>query len=159
MMLNIKIYPDNILRQKCKDIEKIGQEEKRLAQNMLETMYKNDGAGLAAPQIGVLKKIIVIDIGQGPLILFNPKIIEKTGRAWSTEGCLSIPGIILKVKRAKNVEVEGLNKNNKNVKIKAEGYLAYALQHEIDHLSGILVLDRISFWKKLIQRNVLKRLK
>jgi len=80
-MLNIKIYPDNILRQKCKDIEKIGQEEKRLAQNMLETMYKNDGAGLAAPQIGVLKKIIVIDIGQGPLILFNPKIIEKTGRA------------------------------------------------------------------------------
>ena len=142
MILEIKIYPETVLRKKCKDIEKIGEEEKRLAENMLKTMYKNNGAGLAAPQVGVLKKIIVIDVGQGPVILFNPKIVKKTGKTKSEEGCLSIPGVILNVKRAKKVEVEGLDQNNKKVNIKADNYLAYALQHEIDHLSGILILDR-----------------
>jgi len=158
MILSIKIYPDNVLRKKCKDIEKIGEEEKKLANNMLETMYKNSGAGLAAPQVGLLKKVIVIDIGEGPIVLFNPRIIYKAGKVLFEEGCLSIPKIILKVKRTKFVEVEGLNRKNKNVKIKAEGLLAYALQHEIDHLSGILILDRISIWEKIKQRKNIKNL-
>ena len=158
MILDIKIYPNSILRKKCKDIEKVGKQEKRLVKNMLETMYKNNGAGLAAPQVGVLKKIIVIDVGQGPVILFNPKIIKKFGKTKSEEGCLSIPGVILNVKRAKEVEVEGLNQDNKKIKIKAEKYLSYALQHEIDHLSGILILDRIDIWERLKKKNILKKI-
>ena len=154
----VLIYPDDILRQPCADVERINEETVALADNMLETMYKNNGVGLAAPQIGILQRIIVIDVGQGPIVLFNPKILKKIGKTDSEEGCLSIPGITLKVKRAERVEAEGLDKNNQKIGIKAKGYLAYALQHEIDHLNGILILDRIGIWEKLKRKKLLRKL-
>lgn len=155
MIFDIKKYPDPVLRKKCEDFDKIGEEEKVLAKNMLETMYENNGVGLAAPQVGILRKIIAIDIGQGPIVLFNPQIIKKFGRTKSEEGCLSIPGVILKVKRAQKVEVEGLDQNSRKVKIETEGYLSYALQHEIDHLNGVLILDRTGIWGKLKSKKIL----
>ena len=140
MSLKIRIYPDPILRKKCRKIKKVDEEIKNLAEEMLKTMYANKGAGLAAPQVGVLKRLIVIDIGQGPEIYINPKIIEKKGKAVSGEGCISIPNVFLKIKRAAKVKIKALDKNGKE--IKAKGLRAFVLQHEIDHLDGILILDR-----------------
>lgn len=148
MILPIKIYPDKILRKKSEKVKEITDAEKELIDNMFETMYRNNGIGLAAPQIGVLKRIIVVDIGNGPISLINPEILKKKGKAISTEGCLSVPGVILKVKRASYVKVKGLTKNGKQIVIKAKGLLAFALQHEIDHLNGILIYDRAGFLKR-----------
>lgn len=152
MLLPIKIYPDKILRKRCKKVKEITDEERQLIRNMLETMYKNNGVGLAAPQIGVLKRIIVVDVGNGPVALVNPKIIKKSGRTISSEGCLSIPGVVLNVKRASYVKVRGLNKNGKKITIKAKNLFAFALQHEIDHLNGILIYDRAGFFSKIKAR-------
>jgi len=155
MVLPIKIYPNKILRKKCKEVKKITEIEKKLIKDMFETMYKNNGVGLAAPQVGVLKRIIVVDVGQGAISLINPKIVKKIGRAKSTEGCLSIPGVTLEVRRSAWVKVRGLSKNDKLVTIKAEGLLAFALQHEIDHLNGVLIYDRVSLFSKI--KNFLTR--
>lgn len=120
---------------------------------MRETMEKNDGVGLAAPQAGILKRIIVIDLdfaGQGVFELVNPEIIKKSRDSEiDEEGCLSFPGVFLKIKRAKNVEVLAKDRNGKEVKIKATGILSRVLSHEIDHLDGILFFDRLPFWKRI----------
>ena len=150
MVLEIKKYPDPILRKKAREVKEIGREEKELIKEMLETMYRNQGVGLAAPQVGVLKRIVVVDVGEGPRVFINPKIIKKGGgKEVSEEGCLSVPGVFLRIKRWKEIEVEGLNENGEKVKVKARGLFARALQQEIDHLNGILILDRMSFWEKL----------
>jgi len=139
-MLKIRIYPDPILRKKCREVKKVDEEIKKLAEEMLKTMYAHKGVGLAAPQVGILKRLIVIDVGQGPEVHINPKIIERKGKALSEEGCLSLPGVFLPIKRAAKVEIGTLDKNGKKIKVK--GSRAFALQHEIDHLNGILILDR-----------------
>ena len=150
MVLEIKKYPDPILRKKAREVKEIGREEKELIKEMLETMYRNQGVGLAAPQVGVLKRIVVVDDGEGPRVFINPKIVKKGGgKEVSEEGCLSVPGVFLRIKRWKEIEVEGLNENGEKVKVKARGLFARALQQEIDHLNGILILDRMSFWEKL----------
>jgi len=150
MVLEIKKYPDPILRKKAREVKEIGREEKELIKEMLETMYRNQGVGLAAPQVGVLKRIVVVDVGEGPRVFINPKIVKKGGgKEVSEEGCLSVPGVFLRIKRWKEIEVEGLNENGEKVKVKARGLFARALQQEIDHLNGILILDRMSFWEKL----------
>ena len=149
MLLPIKIYPDKILRKKCKEVKEITVKERQLIKDMFETMYKNNGVGLAAPQVGVLKRIITVAVGQKSLALINPKIVKTDGRALSTEGCLSIPGVILNVKRALWVKVKGLDKNGKSTTIKANGLLAFVLQHEIDHLNGILIYDRVGWFSKI----------
>ncbi len=149
MILEIKTYPHISLKQKCKKVFLVSNEEKMLVRDMLETMYKSGGVGLAAPQVGILKRVIVVDVGSGPIALFNPEIVKRYGKAKSEEGCLSVPGVILKIDRAEEVEVKGLNERNKVVRIKANGILSYVLQHEIDHLDGILILDRISYWEKI----------
>lgn len=106
-------------------------------------MYKENGVGLAAPQVGILKRVIVVDIGKGLIKLINPEIIEQEGEEQDVEACLSIPGIIGEVKRPYRVKIKGFNENYENIEIKAIGLLARAFCHEIDYLNGILFIDRV----------------
>jgi len=114
----------------------------KLIDDMFETMYHANGVGLAAPQVGRSLRVVVIDVGQGPLALINPKITASSGSATDVEGCLSIPGVTGKVTRAERVSVEALDPNGETVLFQADRLLARAVQHEIDHLDGILFIDR-----------------
>ncbi len=143
MFLKIITYPDKILREKNEEVRDVNGEIKHLALNMIETMKKADGVGLAAPQIGVNKRIIVVDWKDDDLVLINPKIKKKSwGKDIATEGCLSFPGFETKVKRSKKVTVSALDYLGKPIKIETEGLPARILQHEIDHLNGILIIDK-----------------
>lgn len=133
---------DEILRSKAAPVKKITPNVIKLLDNMRETMYGNKGVGLAAPQIGVSKRVIVVDVGDGLIELINPVITKMEGEEIDTEGCLSIPGVLGDVPRAYRVEVEGLNRLGERVEYRGEGFLARALQHEIDHLDGILFIDK-----------------
>ena len=150
-ILEIKKYPDPILRKKCEEVKEVTEEIKNLIEDMIEFVRKTpNAAGLAAPQIGVLKRIIVVETKEGPKAFINPKIVKKTKETeFDWEGCFSIPGVFLKIKRWKGIEVEALNKEGEKVKIKAVGLAARIFQDEIDHLDGILIIDRIGFWQKL----------
>lgn len=164
-ILEIKKYPDETLKKKSQDVTDINDELQKLINDMVETMYNARGIGLAAPQIGVLKRIIVVDTnltekGHSPVILINPEIVSSEGEILSEEGCLSIPGFITKLKRNEKVFVKALDKNGKQIEIEGTGLLARALQHEVDHLNGILIIDRISPLKKeLFRRKYLKKKK
>jgi peptide deformylase len=133
---------NKILRTKAMEVTKINTNIHKLLNNLQDTMYFYKGAGLAAPQIGISKRVIVVDTGEGLIEIINPSIVNSEGREVGTEGCLSIPGIFGEVPRAAQVLVTGLNRHGKEIKIKANNYLARALQHEIDHLDGILFIDR-----------------
>ncbi|MDF2499930.1 MAG: def1 [Anaerosporomusa subterranea] len=141
-ILDIRKAGDPVLKQKAAPVEKITKKIKELIESMTETMYVADGVGLAAPQIGVSQRIIVIDVGDGLIGLVNPVIVEHEGLECATEGCLSIPGVFGDVERASRVTVEALDRNGKSVRIVADGLLARALQHEIDHLEGVLFIER-----------------
>lgn len=134
---------DLVLRKKSKIVEKIDEKIITLLDDMADTMYHADGVGLAAPQIGILKRVVVIDVGEGIIELINPEIIEKNGNQFGDEGCLSIPGKHGKVTRPKNVKVKALNRNGEEIIIEGEDLLARALCHEIDHLEGILFVDKV----------------
>lgn len=147
--MNIKLavfkivqYGDEILREKAKPVARITPNILKLLDNMRDTMYSARGVGLAAPQIGVSKRVIVVDIGEGLIELINPEIVEAKGEEIGTEGCLSIPHLVGEVPRAAEVKVKGLNRQGFQVEYHAKGFLARALQHEIDHLDGILFIDR-----------------
>ena len=133
---------DPILETRAQEVPRITKKITKLVEDMIETMYEANGAGLAAPQVGVNKRIIVVDLGEGPVCLINPVVQSAQGEEIDVEGCLSIPERWVYVKRAAEIEVTGLNEKGKPVRVKAEGFLARALQHEIDHLDGILILDR-----------------
>ncbi len=141
-ILHIVRYPDPVLREKAKEVTKITPNLKRMVQNMAETMYEAGGIGLAAPQIGISKRVIVIDLGEGLTTLINPEILEASGKERGKEGCLSFPGIWGEVDRALSVKVRGFDLKGEEVYISAQGFLARALQHEIDHLDGIVFTDR-----------------
>lgn len=132
---------DSILREKAKPVSKINSNIHKLLDNMKDTMEHANGVGLAAPQIGVSKRVIIVDIGEGLIELINPEIIKSSGKSTDVEGCLSVPDVNGEVTRADKVVVVGLNRKGEKVEIKAEGLLARALQHEIDHLDGILFID------------------
>ena len=144
----IRIIGDEILTKKAKKVDVVDEKIVELLDDMYETMKKtNDGIGLAAPQVGVLKSAVVIDLsdeeeGVGPYKLVNPVIVKKKGEQLCREGCLSIPGKLGDVVRPKEVVVEALNEKGEKITIKAKGLLAVALCHEIDHLDGILFVDR-----------------
>lgn len=140
-ILKIVTLENPVLRKKAREVTKVSRRLRDLAKNMLETMYSNKGLGLAAPQVGVSERLIVIDTGEGPLVLFNPKLTSKEGEDREIEGCLSIPGRNEYITRAQRVTVHGLNLEGKKVQISGSGLLARALQHEIDHLNGILFID------------------
>lgn len=139
----IKHYQkDDVLRKKSKIVEKIDKRTEILIDDMIETMYHADGVGLAAPQVGILKRIIVVDIGEGVHVLINPEITIEAGEATDYEGCLSVPGVKGQVTRPAEITVEGLNRDGKKIRMKASGLLARAICHEIDHLEGVLFVDK-----------------
>ena len=134
---------DKILRKKSKEVEKVDEKIVELLNDMLETMHKYNGVGLAAPQVGILKRVIVIDLydGNEPLKLVNPVILKTKGKQEVEEGCLSFPNQYAKVVRPEEIVAEALNEKGEKIKIKAKGLLAQAICHEIDHLNGILFVD------------------
>jgi peptide deformylase len=146
--LEIKKYPDSILRKKCVQVERITDRETELFAGMLFTMRHFAGIGLAAPQIGLAKNLIVADIGEGAIKLANPKILETSGTDKLEEGCLSVPSVAVDIERPYEIIVSGLDENNQIIEIKAKGLLARVLQHEIDHLKGRLIIDHLSLLEK-----------
>ena len=141
----IRLNGDEILRKKAREVDTVDDKIRELLHDMLETMHKYNGVGLAGPQVGILKRVIVIDLygGEEPLLLVNPKIIKSKGKQEVDEGCLSFPNEYAKIIRPKEVVVEALNENGEKVKIVAKDLLAQALSHEIDHLDGILFVDNM----------------
>ncbi len=139
---NVRKDGDEVLRKKARPVEEINDKIIVLLKDMADTMYKAEGVGLAAPQVGVLKRMVVIDVGEKLYELINPVIVSQAGEQTYIEGCLSIPGIYGEVKRPAVVKVEALNPKGETVVIEGEGLLAVALCHEIDHLDGILFKDK-----------------
>jgi len=142
---NIRLEKDEILKKKSREVEVIDDKIQTLIDDMLETMYKHNGVGLAAVQVGVLKRIVVIDIedGNGPIVLINPKITSTKGEQEVDEGCLSFPNQYAKVVRPKEVTAEALDRSGKKIVIKAKELLAQAICHELDHLDGITFVDQM----------------
>jgi peptide deformylase len=140
---NIRKIGDELLRKKSKKVDEINERILTLIKDMQETMYAADGVGLAAPQVGILKRIAVIDVGQGPINLINPEILETEGEYLDEEGCLSIPGQQGNVLRPEKVKVKALNEKGEEFVLEGEGLLARALCHEIDHLDGVLFIDKL----------------
>jgi len=170
-MMNREIikYPNLILRKKCEEVKEVTEEIRNLGLDMIESMTESQGIGLAAPQVGELKRIIAVHLVKErssevkvevePRVFINPKIVKKSKEdKLEEEGCLSFPGLWLKIKRAKEVEVEALNEKGEKIHLKAQGLPARILQHEIDHLDGILFIDRIGFWQKWKFRRKFKNL-
>jgi peptide deformylase len=143
-VLTIRRIGDPVLKQIAEPVEKIDKEIKKLIKDMIETMAEADGVGLAAPQVGRSVRLIVLDMGEGPFEIINPVVTEMEGEQVGPEGCLSVPDYYGDVKRFLKVTVEGLNRNGRKVKITGEELLARALQHEIDHLDGVLYVERAS---------------
>lgn len=139
---NIVKYPDPILREQAKPVTKFNNHLHKLLDDMAETMYEALGVGLAAPQVAILKRVIVVDIGEGLIEMVNPEIIEKKGEQISPpEGCLSIPNLSGEVRRAQWIKLHGQDRHGNPIEMEAEGYLARAFQHEVDHLNGVLFID------------------
>lgn len=133
---------DPVLRRIAHPVKEVNDNIKKLMNNMAETMYHAKGVGLAAPQVGISKRVIVVDIGEGLFKLVNPEIVASSGIQDGAEGCLSLPDVVGNVKRSERVKVKALNEDGDEVTIEASGYLARAFQHEIDHLNGIIFTDK-----------------
>lgn len=133
---------DPVLRRIAHPVKEVNDNIKKLMNNMTETMYHAKGVGLAAPQVGISKRVIVVDIGEGLFKLANPEIVSSSGIQDGAEGCLSVPDVVGNVKRSERVTVKALDENGDEVTIEATGYLARAFQHEIDHLNGIIFTDK-----------------
>lgn len=162
--LNICTYPDPVLKKKAEEVSDIDQVLCNLIKDMTDTMYSAPGIGLAAPQVGVSSRLVVIDNSLGqrrlPLVVINPRIVSAEGAAYEEEGCLSLPDTYGKVKRARKVEVEFIDSKGNERRLVAEDMLARVFQHEIDHLEGVLFIDRMnSFYRNLLRRHYLKKMK
>ncbi len=157
--LEVRKYPDPVLRRSSAavKVEEINDSLRNLIDNMLETMYIFKGVGLAAPQVGMLTQVVTIDIGQGPISLINPQIIETEGEETAEEGCLSIPDVYLEIKRGRRIAVTAINIKGKEIALEAEGLLARVIQHEVDHLKGVLILDRIPLVERQMITSKLKK--
>lgn len=140
---NIRKIGDEVLRKKSKSVDKIDDRTRVLIEDMIDTMYDSEGVGLAAPQVGILKRIVVIDVGEGPIVLINPEIVKTEGSYVDMEGCLSIPGESAEVERPEKVTVRAMDENGVVREIEGEELLARAFCHEIDHLDGILYVDKV----------------
>jgi peptide deformylase len=141
-VLDIRRAGDPVLKTKAQAVKKISKATRLLLDNMVQTMREADGLGLAAPQVGVSSRVIIIDVGEGLIELINPEIIEAEGCEVGTEGCLSIPGLFGEVERFADVKVQGLDRQGNLVICSGSGLLSRALQHEIDHLEGVLFIER-----------------
>lgn len=161
--LQLRYYGDPILRKRAEVVQEITDTERLLADDMLETLYATYGIGLAATQVGILKRFLIVDIDEDedgeefePLMLFNPEILNAEGESVAEEGCLSIPDLSADVRRPEQITVKAMNINSEDVEIDADGLLARVIQHEIDHLNGVLFIDRISGIKRQLLRDELK---
>mgnify|MGYP003592034345 FL=1 len=141
-VLDIRRAGDPVLKEKAKPVAKITKTVRSLLDNMVQTMQEADGVGLAAPQVGVSLRVIVVDVGEGLIELINPVIVASEGCETGTEGCLSIPGMYGDVERFTSVTVQGLDRQGEPITVQGSGLLARALQHEIDHLEGVLFIER-----------------
>jgi peptide deformylase len=155
-------YPHPLLKKRSGEVDQIDGELKKLIQDMTETMYDAGGVGLAAPQVGVSRRVIVVDVSpmdpqQSFFVMINPEIISEEGDVDHEEGCLSVPDCLEKVKRRERVQVRGISPEGRKLEILGEGILAFALQHEIDHLNGVLILDRVSPLKRDVYRRKVKK--
>jgi len=157
--LKVNVFGDPILRKKARPLKQITAEHRKILSLMAESMYEHSGIGLAAPQVGISARLIVVDIGEGLYKLINPKIVKRQGSQSIQEGCLSVPGVCIKIRRSKQVWVEALDENNCMVKIEAKDLFACVLQHEIDHLEGKLIVDYTSFLERLKIKRRLTALK
>ena len=144
-ILPINYFPDNsMLRQRAKRVSRIDRSIRRLIDDMVETMQQAHGVGLAAPQVGVPLRVAVLQMpGEEPVAIINPQIVKRAGEQEVTEGCLSIPGYVGEIKRSASVTVKGQDRQGKALRIKATGLMAEVLEHEIDHLNGILYIDHV----------------
>ena len=138
----IREIGDTCLRKTCRPVKEMNYRTQLLIEDMLDTMYEAEGVGLAAPQVGILKQIVVIDVGEGPVILVNPEILETSGEQTGQEGCLSVPGKAGIVTRPNHVKVRAYNENMEEFELEGEEFLARAICHEIDHLNGVLYVDK-----------------
>ncbi|MCX5710413.1 MAG: peptide deformylase [Candidatus Omnitrophica bacterium] len=157
--LKIRLFPDPCLRKKCSPVAKVTAKHRDILSKMAQAMYDGMGIGLAAPQVGINEQMIVVDIGSGLYKLINPKVVKKQGTQKLSEGCLSIPEVCVKVRRARKVKVCALGEDGKALDIEAEDLLACVLQHEIDHLKGNLIIDYASLLEKLKIKTKLAGLK
>ena len=157
-ILPIKIYGSDALRQKAEAIPELTEEVRRLVGWMKDSMYYHQGVGLAANQVGIAKRLFVADDGNGFRAFINPKIIKTDGRAEAEEGCLSLPGIYVDIGRGFSVTVEYLDPDGEQRRLDAEGLLARIIQHELDHLDGVLISDRAGFLAKKLMAGKLKKL-
>jgi peptide deformylase len=139
----VRIFGDPVLRQRSKDVEELDGDLARLVDAMYETMYDAQGLGLAAPQVGVLRRLYTYDLGDGPEVIVNPEIVESSGEWVYDEGCLSVPGLQFEIVRPKLVTVRGLDLDGNEVVIEGDERMGRLIQHEIDHLDGVLLLDRL----------------
>jgi len=161
-VLEILKYPHPLLKKRCEKVDRIDGEVKKLIRDMTETMYQANGIGLAACQVGVSRRVIVVDVSpidqeKDFFSMVNPEVISEEGEIEHEEGCLSVPDCFEKMKRKEKIRVRGFSQAGKEIEISAEGILAIAIQHEIDHLNGVLILDRISRLKREIYRNKLRK--
>jgi peptide deformylase len=160
--LKIYTYPDKVLRATAKPIKNIDEDLEKLADNMIHTMYLAPGIGLAANQVGALRRVIVFDLyprkdGREPRVMINPEIVIREGEVISEESCLSVVDYAAEVSRNAQVKVRGVDRQGKPMDIEAEGLLAICLQHEIDHLNGTLYIDHISSLKRALYKKKLKK--
>ncbi len=155
--LKIRYYGDPVLRKRAKQVKSLTDKDREVLREMNELMRLYGGVGLAATQVGITKQFLLVDVGEGLLILVNPKITKKSGSDVREEGCLSLPGIYVKVKRANKITVEAFNEKNEKISLPACDILARALQHEMDHLNGRMIIDYANFVEKLRLKKKLKQ--
>ena len=162
-VLPVRIYGDPVLRLKAKPIAEVAETIKPFVHDMFDTMFAEDGVGLAAPQVGVSERLLVlaVPVKRGKRVdmtLINPEIVKAEGWELGEEGCLSVPGVYDEVKRAFAIELKAMDESGRLVEMKAEGYLARAIQHEIDHLNGVLFVDRLGMLQRQLHKKELKAL-
>ena len=157
--LKIRLYGDPCLRKKSKLVKQVGPGERLLIASMIKTMHENKGIGLAAPQVGINEQILVVDIGEGPVAMVNPKIAGRRGSVIMEEGCLSIPGIAVKVRRPQKITVKYLDQDNKTVVCSCDELLARVVLHETDHLKGKLIIDYATLRNRIKMRPQLRELR
>lgn len=163
-VLEIMTYPNATLTRRAEEVEKVDGKIRKLISDMVDTMYANEGVGLAAPQVGVSKRVIVVDVrpydpSTSLICMVNPEVVSEGGEVLHEEGCLSVPECVEGIKRREWIKIRGLDERGREIEVEGEGMLAIALQHEIDHLNGRVILDRMSRIKRDLHKKRLQKAK
>lgn len=157
--LKVRTYGDPCLRKKCVPVKEVGSSERMVMNAMIETMHQSKGVGLAAPQVGITQRFFVADVDDGPMVIINPEIVKRSGSCLLEEGCLCLPEVTIIVKRAEEITVNYTDENNQSMTLTCNGLLARVIQHETDHLDGVLIIDYATDEEKAQFGEQLERLK